>query len=593
MQETLTIATPDHVDLEFDLAGLGSRFAAHVLDMLCLFGLFLGLVVVLGITGLLVWQVPVAQESWVASWAIAALIVLFFLLQWGYFVGFEGLMQGQTPGKRWLGIRVLRDNGLPITWREAALRNVVRAADMLPPPSYLLAGVVMHLDRHGRRLGDMVAGTVVVRERYASTTDTPAYTGWGATWMTRLERGRSSSLTLPHGQLSAAQLGLVEQFMQRRHTLPPTRRHELARQIVTPLLPLLGEERPPAANDPEALLLTILAVARNATDTAADGADRRSGGAEKRRHWQQFLETTQGLLRGRRRALQALTPEALRAFITDYRRITADLARGRSLGADTPTLAELNRLVILGHNVLYGYLRPKAIGNPRIWYSRFPRAVRDNLWAVLLAAGLLLTPACISYFAVHWSPILAYDLVADDFFTFAPSDQEHLHHIPSLSRPIAASAIMTNNLQVTLLAFGLGLTAGLGTCVVLIYNGVHLGAIVGWLSLHGHSRALWGWLMPHGATEILAIILSGGAGLMLARAILAPGEVRRSTALKRIAPRALDIELGCMLMLVVAGLIEGFVSPSAMPYAARLVILGASLCGWIVYLACAGTRRQP
>jgi uncharacterized membrane protein SpoIIM required for sporulation len=215
------------------------------------------------------------------------------------------------------------------------------------------------------------------------------------------------------------------------------------------------------------------------------------------------------------------------------------------------------------------------------------------LWAVWLAACLFLAPACISYITVQWHPAYAYDMVAEGFFDFTPSDTEHLHHIPSLFRPIAASAIVTNNLQVALMAFGLGLTAGVGTCLVLIFNGVHLGAVAGWLSLHGYSRALWGWIMPHGGTEILAIILSGAAGLMLARAIVVPGEVRRSTALQRIAPGALHIVLGCMAMLVVAGGIEGFVSPSAIGYPARLVVLVCSLCGWMVYLICAGAQRHP
>jgi uncharacterized membrane protein SpoIIM required for sporulation len=91
---------------------------------------------------------------------------------------------------------------------------------------------------------------------------------------------------------------------------------------------------------------------------------------------------------------------------------------------------------------------------------------------------------------------------------------------------------------------------------------------------------------------MLAIILSGSAGLLLAQAILAPGTVRRATALKRVAPQALQIELGCMAMLIIAGLIEGFLSPSSIGYPARIAVLVASLCGWAVYLTRAGANSR-
>jgi uncharacterized membrane protein SpoIIM required for sporulation len=139
-----------------------------------------------------------------------------------------------------------------------------------------------------------------------------------------------------------------------------------------------------------------------------------------------------------------------------------------------------------------------------------------------------------------------------------------------------------------LLAFGLGLTAGIGTTVLLIFNGIHLGSVAGWMTLHGKDRALWGWIMPHGGTELLAICLAGAAGYMLAAAIVAPGQARRSTALKNVGGDALTIELGCMAMLVIAGLIEGFVSPSGIDYPGRIGVLAVSLALWTVYFFAAG-----
>jgi uncharacterized membrane protein SpoIIM required for sporulation len=104
---------------------------------------------------------------------------------------------------------------------------------------------------------------------------------------------------------------------------------------------------------------------------------------------------------------------------------------------------------------------------------------------------------------------------------------------------------------------------------------------------------LWGWIMPHGGTELLAICLAGAAGYVLAGAIVMPGQARRSTALKNIGGDALGIELGCMVMLVIAGLIEGFVSPSGIDYSSRIGVLAVSLGLWALYFFGAGHDPAP
>jgi uncharacterized RDD family membrane protein YckC len=206
-----------------------------------------------------------ANTGWGASWALALLLFIIFLITWGYYIFFEGLRQGSTPGKKLVGIRVIRQDGLPIGLREAALRNLVRAADMLPPPCYILGGLVMHFDPQGRRLGDMVAGTYVVVEKF----DLAAQGASGAAWATRVEQGRSrQALTLPRGVLSAQQIGLIEQFLARRHELSQDRRAALVWQITEPLLSLLGEDRERFARsanlteDCERLLLQIVQLSQ-------------------------------------------------------------------------------------------------------------------------------------------------------------------------------------------------------------------------------------------------------------------------------------------------------------------------------------------
>lgn len=313
---------------------------------------------------------------------------------------------------------------------------------------------------------------------------------------------------------------------------------------------------------------------------------------EKLAQWTGFHRRAQTILQSGPRALRKLTGAELTRLIDDYQALTADLARARSLGAARETVDQLNRIAVAGHNLLYGQIRLREAGATSRGFDSFARAVRKHAWAVALSALMFFGSAVISFVAVELNPSLGYDLLADEFLDFDPASPDNLHSIPSLARPVVSSLIISNNIQVTLLAFGFGLTAGIGTSVLLIFNGIHLGSVAGWMMLHGKDRALWGWIMPHGATELLAICLAGAAGYILASAIIAPGQVRRATALKQAGAQALSIELGCMVMLVIAGFIEGFVSPGALDYASRIAVLLVSIALWALYFLGAGRSRS-
>ncbi len=316
---------------------------------------------------------------------------------------------------------------------------------------------------------------------------------------------------------------------------------------------------------------------------------RAQAGDEKQRQWSALAAEILRLAKAGPRGLRSLSGAELTGLIDRYQGLTADLARARALGASPTTVDRLNRIAVAGHNLLYGHVGgARTSGGPIDWAAAFARAVRKSAWAVALSALLLFGPAFGTYAAILGHPDLGYDLVQPGFYDFNPTSEEHLHEIPGIARPVVSSGIMTHNIQVTLAVFGLGLTAGLGTAWFLVFNGISLGAIAAWLTMHGRSRALWGWVMPHGGTEMLAICLAGAAGFLLAGAILAPGRVSRATALRRIAGQALTIEIGVMCMLVVAGLIEGFVSPSSIGYPARLAILAVSVAAWAAYFLLAG-----
>src|SRR6185436_10037636 len=169
-EETLIIETPERVPLHFALASIGNRFLACAIDhALQVFALAL-----VGVAFLIVADFS-RLEGLLATapkWVYAVMILVLFLIFSGYFAFFEWIWSGQTPGKRWLKLRVIREDGRPITFWEASVRNLLRSFDMMPAPFYSIGLISVFSSIRDQRVGDMVAGTVVVREREA---EAPAF----------------------------------------------------------------------------------------------------------------------------------------------------------------------------------------------------------------------------------------------------------------------------------------------------------------------------------------------------------------------------------------------------------------------------------
>ena len=590
MDERVSIVTPDHIELDFEPAGLGSRLMAALIDVILIFLIFLALLIggiFAGITALGLG----GPESGVVF--LAALIIFFYTLIWGYFVFFEALWRGQTPGKRYAGIRVVLDNGLPVGWREAALRNFVRAADIMPPPACLVGSLMILLSKRGKRLGDLLAGTMVVREEFA-TSSHPRASRWETAWVAGAEKGRTkTSIMLGDMKIDARQIQIIERYLAKRDSLPVTQRQVLVWRIASPFLKAAGEDPNALVQRPDRYtvceqVLTSISRRANAASEVLAAAEGDDAADAKRKQWREFEKEISTLHKYGKSGLRRLRPDHLVELIGGYHRLAGDLARARAIGRDSALVRRLNDIAIRAHNILYGHIKTAKPGSEVYWGYRFPIAVRRHLPAMVMSGILLFLPAVVSFTAVQLHPEFAFDMVPDGFMDFEPARQESLHNFPAMTRPVIASSIIGNNIQVTLFSFGLGLTAGIGTTFLLVTNGVQIGAIGGWLTARGSGQSFWGWVMPHGGTELLAIVLAGGAGLLLAKALIAPGEITRSAALRKVAMDALIIELGVMVMLVFAGLIEGFVSPSSIGYGARIALLAGTLMFWVGYLGLAG-----
>src|SRR5262245_48151391 len=168
--ETLVIETPEHVELNFALATIGNRFLACAIDhVLQVFSI----VIIYIIARTLSASVRSAESlifkdgGGISSWIVAVMIIAGFLIFFGYFIFFETIWSGQTPGKRWLKLRVIQEDGRPINFFAALTRNLIRFADMFLQPFYSVGIISVFASERAKRLGDYVANTVVVKERAA------------------------------------------------------------------------------------------------------------------------------------------------------------------------------------------------------------------------------------------------------------------------------------------------------------------------------------------------------------------------------------------------------------------------------------------
>jgi uncharacterized RDD family membrane protein YckC len=244
-EERLKIDTPEQITLELSIAGIGSRFLAVAVDTV-LQALALA-------TGVLALSVGLGRTFAVLKVAGPAAAILFgFCVYWGYFACFEILWSGQTPGKRIAGVRVIHESGRPISGYEAIARNVLRAIDFLPA-LYGVGVVTMMLNRQSRRVGDYVAGTVVVHDSSAAE----SHLDWHDIGSSAVPAAR-----LTH--VSTEELSLIETYLQRRFDLDPLVRDEMADQIAHRVLQKTGITRD-AGQSADALLE---AIARRVRDSA-------------------------------------------------------------------------------------------------------------------------------------------------------------------------------------------------------------------------------------------------------------------------------------------------------------------------------------
>src|SRR6266566_1903154 len=456
----LAIETPEHLMLEIELAGPGSRVAAAACDAAILFVILLSVSVLLS-------AVPArAHEGRWATLVSVLFVVVLFVLTWGYFLLFEAFNDGRTPGKRLTGIRVVMDTGHRLTLTAAAVRNLVRVVDAQPLFSYLLGFGFVLFHPQNKRLGDIVAGTIVVRDRpghlrlAGAAADAPP--------------SREPHETGPP-ELADEEFRLIDRLLERWDDLEDPVRRRFTADLVARFASRFPRHDP----DPEAFLVQLHRVE---------------------------LDKRRGRLAAR------------------YREVAADLARARTYGVDPRVLECLERVVSAGHNALYGRHTVERVRLGRLLLRELPAAVVGARAYVLVALLSFALPAATGYLLIRERPAVAEEVLPTEMLA---RDQEGANH----------------GLACWLLTFVAG----------------------------------------HGVLELTAIFVAGGAGLLVARALVAPGDLTRRDAIVLAGRHAVRMVGAAVALLVVAGTIEGLLSASDAPAAFKYATSALSVVLLFLY----------
>lgn len=300
---------------------------------------------------------------------------------------------------------------------------------------------------------------------------------------------------------------------------------------------------------------------------------------EKKDNWQR-LEDLLSMLSGS--SLRRLSRVEVREFGELYRRAASDLAIARAETRDAKLINYLNSLVIRAHGKIY---RAESGGVGVLWKffaQDFPAAFRTARWFIFVAFLAFSLPAVLSGWLSYTNPEFAITIGVEEVAAAAASNRQWWLSLNEANQ-IGASQILTNNIMVSFLAFAWGALIGVGSLYVLMMNGVSVGGVVGacYRGNADFANDLLTFMVGHGVIELSAIFMAGGAGMMIGYAFINPGDLTRGQALKKNGMEAAKIVIGCACLLVVAGIIEGFLSPSGLPAGVKLAT--GLLTGVVMY----------
>ncbi|HMI50924.1 MAG TPA: stage II sporulation protein M [Candidatus Saccharimonadales bacterium] len=308
---------------------------------------------------------------------------------------------------------------------------------------------------------------------------------------------------------------------------------------------------------------------------------------EKRRaHWarlEQLVANSGG------KSVSSLSPTELQELALLYRQTASDLSTVREDPTSSQLALYLNQLLGRAHNLIYMGRKAKRGSIWRFYRDTYPAIFQETFSDTFAAFVLFLIAGIAGFLMSLADPSFVRHVIGPQMVATIENHKMWTDSIVGIM-PQTSSLIMTNNLSVSFAAFASGILAGVGTVYMMLYNGLLIGVIGEACWREGMSLRLWSFVAAHGVLELPAIFIAGGAGLGLAKGLLFPGVLSRGESLARAGARSVKLVLGIIPLLVIAGLIEGFISPSSLPYQLKFLLAAALFTLLTLYLS---QRRNP
>ncbi len=291
----------------------------------------------------------------------------------------------------------------------------------------------------------------------------------------------------------------------------------------------------------------------------------------------------------RTRSGPRLRGEDVERVIELYQQASTHLSFARSSFGDGPVTTRLTMIVGEARAAVYGTGDRSRNVIGRFFTVDFPKAVWEGRWFIAIAVALLMVPAIYMGLWLTYSDA-ALEASAPDAVRAAYVEEDFEAYYSSAPAAEFSTQVLVNNIQVSFFAYALGVFATVGTAFVLVLNGIFVGEAGGLFHAAGEPGRFWGLILPHGLLELTAVCVAGGAGLQLGWSMIRPGDRSRALALAEEGRKSVPVLIGLVLVFIVAGLIEGFVTPSTLPTGTRVGIGVLAQAVFVAYIAAYGFR---
>jgi uncharacterized membrane protein SpoIIM required for sporulation len=298
-----------------------------------------------------------------------------------------------------------------------------------------------------------------------------------------------------------------------------------------------------------------------------------------RAEWKQLEDLITTLSKHR----NSITGDLITQYHRLYQKAAQNLSYSQTYFPNDDVTYYLNGLVAKSHNLLYKD-QVSSLKQTRHFFSvKFIGLLLEQWKFVFFAMILFLIGALGSFLSVMNDPLHIYSILPSEIAKAVDPDQLGKGH-EAVDSSLMSASIMTNNIKVAIFAFAGGITFGIVTVYLMVYNGIIIGALAALFWHDGKSYDFWAYIVPHGMIELTAIFIAGGAGLLMGYKLFVPGQLSRSYQLKQQAMRSVQLLLGTIPLFVIAGIIEGFITPADISLEAKYIVAFLTVIGLILYI---------